>query len=146
MPLEGRTAPGAVGVSQPALRRIGQHLFLEPRTVCTGNDIAVLKTVVLLVFRIAHHQTFLRIPKDEGFVDVLDRRAQAQVGGFRAQCQMALLGDVDGDADELDLRRVAIHDLRAGAHPDPMAVGMAHAEDLVDLVDLARDDAAGELE
>ena len=59
---------------------------------------------------------------------------------------MALLGDVDGDADQLDLRRFRVDHLGAGAHPDPLAVGVAHAEDLVDLVDLARHDPVGELE
>ena len=59
---------------------------------------------------------------------------------------MPLLGDVDGDADQLDLRRLGVDDLGADAHPDPLADGVPHAEHLVDLVDLARHDLVGEVE
>ena len=71
---------------------------------------------------------------------------QPQVGRLGAQRQMALLGDVDGDADQLDLRRFRVDDLRPGAHPHPLSVGMPHAEHLVDVIDLAFDDPVGELE
>ncbi len=59
---------------------------------------------------------------------------------------MPLFGDVDGDADQLDLRRFRVDHLGAGAHPHPLAVGVPHAEHLVDMVDLARDDPVGQLE
>ena len=71
---------------------------------------------------------------------------QPHVGGFRAQRQMPLLADVDGDADQLDLRRLGVDDMGAHAHPDPLAGRMPHAEHLVDLVDLARHDLVGEVE
>ena len=59
---------------------------------------------------------------------------------------MPLLGDVDGDADQLDLRRFRVDHLRPCAHPHPLSVGVAHPEHLVDVVDLACDDPVGELE
>ncbi len=59
---------------------------------------------------------------------------------------MALLGDVDGDADQLDFRCLRIHDLGTSAHPHPLAIGMPHPEHLVDVVDLAGDNSVGELE
>ena len=86
------------------------------------------------------------IPEHEGFVDVLDGGPQPHVGRLGTQRQMPLFGDVDGDADQLDFGRFRVDDLRPGAHPHPLAVGVAHAEHLVDMVDLACDNLVGELE
>ncbi|MNS97806.1 hypothetical protein D3C72_1321530 [compost metagenome] len=55
-----------------------------------------------------------------------------------------LFGDVHGDAD--DARAViGADDLGAGAQPDIMTLGMAHAENLVDLAQVAAADGAGKL-
>src|SRR5690606_11415009 len=145
LPFPGCAAMGPVGVGEPPLRGEGKHLFLHPRSRRPRYDIAVRQAVVLLVLGIAHHQPPLRIPQDEGFIDVLDGRAQPEICRLRTQCEMPLLGDIHGNADKLDLGCVGVHDLGAGAHPDPMAIGMAHAEYLVDVIDLARHDAVGEL-
>ena len=47
------------------------------------------------------HQAVLRVPEHEGFGDGLDRVAQPQVRLDRPLDQGLLLGDVDGDADEV---------------------------------------------
>jgi len=55
-----------------------------------------------------------------------------------------LLGDIHGDAD--DARAViGADDLGAGTQPDIMALGMAHAEDLIDLAQVTAADGAGKL-
>ena len=59
---------------------------------------------------------------------------------------MPLLGDVDGDADQLDFRRLGVDDVRPTRIQTHWPDGMAHAEYLVDLVDLARHDLGGEVE
>ena len=89
--------------------------------------------VQLLEIRIAQHQPVVGIPQHEGFRDGLDGVAQPHVGGHRLLDQVLLLGDVDGDADQMQagLARLA-HQFAAGAQPDPVAVGVAHAEGMVD--------------
>ena len=52
---------------------------------------------------------------------------------FGAQSQMLLLGNVDSDADQVELGRRRIDHLRASAHPDPLLLGIPHAEHLVDV-------------
>ena len=135
-----------VGIGEPALRSEGEHALLEHLAGRARHHVAVRQPIVLLELGVAHDQTFAGIPQHEGFVDVLDRGPEPHVRRFRAQRQVPLLGDVDGDADQLDLRRLRVDHLGAGAHPHPLPIGMAHAEHLVDMVDLALDDAVGELE
>ena len=82
---------------------------------------------------IAEDQSIIGIPEHEGFRNGLDSVAQTHVGGGRLFHQVLLLGDVDGDADQMraGLARLA-HQLAARTQPHPMAVRMAHAEGLVD--------------
>ena len=63
-------------------------------------------------------------------VSIASRRRMSAV--LRALDEAHLLGDVDGDADEVRLAAVAVDQLGAGAKPDPAAVGVAHAEHAVD--------------
>ena len=69
-----------------------------------------------------------------------------QVGHLGLLDEIVLLGHVHRDSDQLHLRGVGIHHLRTGPHPHPLAVRMAHAEYLVDVIDFACDDPVGELE
>ena len=96
------------------------------------NQGRVRHAVELLVLRVAHDEAVVGVPQDEGLGDGLDRVAEADVGGLGALDQTHLLGDVDGDADEVRLAGVAVDQLGAGAEPDPAAVGVAHAEHAVD--------------
>ena len=97
------------------------------------RDRLVGQIVQLLEIRIAQHQPIVGIPHHEGFRDGLDGVAQAHVGGHRLLDQVLLLGDVDRDADQMQagLARLA-HQLAARAQPDPVAVGVAHAEGVID--------------
>jgi len=59
---------------------------------------------------------------------------------------LLVLGDVDGDADEVRAGLVVVPgDLGAGAQPDPVAVGVAEAEFGIDHRGVAVDQAVGEL-
>ena len=51
--------------------------------------------------RVAEHQAVFRVPQHEGFRDGLDRVAQPQVGLHGFLGEALLLGDVDGDADQV---------------------------------------------
>ena len=81
----------------------------------------------------------LGVPEHEGFGNGLDRVAQPQVGLDGLLRQALLFGDVDGDADQVQsgIGR-ALAEFAAHAQPDPVAVGVPHAEGVVDVVDLAR--------
>ena len=87
----------------------------------------------LLEIRIAQHQAVIGIPQHEGLRDGLDGVAQAHVGGHRLFDQVLLLGDVDRDADQMQARLARlVHQLATGAQPHPVAVGVAHAESVID--------------
>ncbi len=87
---------------------------------------------------IAQHQAVVGVPQHEGFRDGLDGVAQAHVGGDGLLDQALLLGDVDRDADQMRARLARLaHQLAARAQPDPVAVGVAHAEGVIDAVILA---------
>ena len=87
----------------------------------------------LLKIRIAQHQAIVGIPQYEGFRDGLDGVAQPHVGGDSFLDQVLLLGDVDGDADQMQARLAGLaHQLAARAQPYPVAVGVAHAEGVID--------------
>ena len=97
------------------------------------RDRLVGQIVQLLKIRIAQHQTIIGIPYHEGFRDSLDGIAQAHVRGHRLFDQILLLGDVDRDADQTRARLARLaHQLATRAQPDPMAVGVAHAEGMID--------------
>jgi hypothetical protein len=55
----------------------------------------------LLEVRIAQHQPVVGVPQHEGFRYGLDGVAQPQIRRHRAFDQALLLGDVDGDADQM---------------------------------------------
>ena len=87
----------------------------------------------LLEIRVAQYQAVLRVPDHEGFGDGLDGVTQAQIGLDRALDQCLLLGDVDGDPDQMRSAVAGLLDqLAAGAQPYPVAVGVAHPEGVVD--------------
>ncbi len=120
---------------------VGNHLRAHHRLAPGGDDIGVGRArrqhdvgdaVQLLVLGIAHDETVFRVPQDEGLGDRLDGIAQTDVGGLRALDQAHLLGDVDGDADQVRFRAVAVDQLGAHPQPDPAAVDVMHAEHAVD--------------
>ena len=84
-------------------------------------------------FRVAEDEAVVGVPEHEGFRDRLDGVVQARVGSRSSLLQTALLGHVDGDADEMASSVVRIiHQLGAGAQPDPFAGGAADAEFVVE--------------
>jgi hypothetical protein len=105
---------------------------------------AVRQAIGLLVMGIAHHQTVVLVPQDEGFRGGFDGVGKALVGFGVALRKAVLFGHIHGDAD--DARAViGADDLGAGAQPDIMALGMAHAENLIDLAQVAAADGSGKL-
>ena len=97
--------------------------------------------------RVAEHEAVLGIPQHEGFRDGLDRVAQPQIRFHGPLGETLLLGDVDGDADQVHAAAAGgLTELAAHAQPDPVAVGVLHAEALVDVVDLAGDQLVGNVE
>jgi hypothetical protein len=103
--------------------------------------------VQALEVRVAEHQAVARVPQHEGFGNGLDRVAQAQIGFHGPLGKALLLGDVDGDPDQVNAgvgRAAGL--FAADAEPDPVAVDMLHAEGLVDVVDLLGDELVGDLE
>ena len=100
----------------------------------------------LLEIGIAKHQPIVGVPQHEGFRNGLDGVAQAQIGGHRLLHQVLLLGDVDGDADQMRPRLARLaHQLATRAQPHPMAAGVAHAERVVEECHLGIDEFGGEL-
>ena len=111
-----------------------------------GRDRLVRQVVQLLEVRVAEHEAVLRVPHHEGFGDGLDGVAQPQVRLDRALDQGLLLGDVDRDADQVRARLAGLlHQLAARAQPHPVAVGVAHAEGVVDEGGLGVGELGGEL-
>ena len=140
-------APGA----WPSLVDLGAHDRLaaggDHRVVGrAGLDRLVRQVVQLLEVGVAEHQAVVGVPHHEGFRDGLDGVAQPQVGLHRLLDQRLLLGDVDRDADQV---RPAIlrlmHELAARAQPDPMAVGVPHAEIVIDEAGVGVGELGGEL-
>ena len=86
-----------------------------------------------LEVRIAQHETIVGVPQHEGFRDGLDGVAQPHVRGHGLLDQALLLGDVDGDADQVQaaLRRPGAP-VRSAPAATPSAVGVAHAEGVID--------------
>ncbi len=109
-----------------------------------GPQHVLAQPVGLPVDRVAKHQAVVPVPEHEGFRGALERFEQPLVGFRRALREAVLLGDVHGDADQVGLVRTGVDDFGAGAHPDIVALGVAHAEDVVDLRRLALRDGAGD--
>ena len=112
-----------------------------------GGHRRIRQLVQALEMRIAEHEAVFRVPQHEGFRDGLDRIAQPQVGLHGLLGEALLLGDVDGDADQVQAAvGRGLAEFAAHAQPDPVAAGVLHAEALVDVVDLAGDHLVGDRE
>ena len=112
-----------------------------------GRHRRIRQLVQALEMRVAEHEAVVRVPQHEGFRNGLDRVAQPQVGFHGLFGEALLLGDVDGDADQVQAGvGGGLAELAADAQPDPVAAGVLHAEGLVDVVDLAGDQLVGDLE
>ena len=99
-----------------------------------------------LKVRIAQNQPVIGVPQHEGFRDGLDGVAQPQVGGDGAFDEILLLGDVDGDADQMQaVFAVLARQFAARAQPQPASVGVAHAEGMIDRLHLGVGELGGEL-
>ncbi len=86
-----------------------------------------------LEIRVAQHQPVIGVPQHEGFRNGLDGVAQPQIGGCRALHQAFLLGDIDGDTDDVEAGLTLLAgQFAAHPQPNPSAVGMAHAEVMID--------------
>ena len=111
-----------------------------------GPDRLVGQVVQRQEIGVAQHHAVVRVPQHEGLRDGLDRVAQAQIGLDGLLDQRLLLGDVDGDADQVrrGLARL-LHQLAARAQPHPVAVGVAHAEGVVDRRGLGFGELCGKL-
>ena len=98
-----------------------------------GGDRLVGQVMQFLEIRVAQHQAVVGVPQHEGFRDGLDGVAQPQVGRHGALDQAFLLGDVDGDADQMQGRfAVLARQFAARPQPQPAAVGVAHAKGMID--------------
>ena len=103
--------------------------------------------VQALEMRIAEHEAVFRVPQHEGFRNGLDRVAQPQVGLDGLLGEALLFGDVDRDADQVQAAvGGGLAEFAAHPQPDPVAVGVLHAEGLVDMVELAGDHLVGDRE
>jgi hypothetical protein len=97
------------------------------------RDRFVRQIVKFLEVGITEHQTVGGIPQHEGFRDGFDRIAQAQIRLDGALDQSLLFGHVDGDADQVQAwLAVLAYQFATGPQPHPMAVGVAHAEGMID--------------
>jgi hypothetical protein len=102
-----------------------------------GDDSFLRQIVQALEFRIAHHEAVVGIPQHEGLRNRLDGIAQAHVGGFGLLGEQLLVGDVDGDADEMRaFVRSMLHELGARPQPDIFATAVADAEGVVNAIGL----------
>ncbi len=96
---------------------------------------------------IAEHQAIFRVPQHEGFRNGLDGVAQPQVGLHGFLGEALVLGDVDGDADQMQAGVAGgLAELAADPQPDPVTVGVLHAEGLVDVLDFRGDQLIGDRE
>ncbi len=145
--LEG-TGAGNGGAAGDDL--VAYHRLLASRdhrlVGCADGDDLVGQVVQLLEIGIAEHETIVGIPQHEGFRNGLDGVAQAQVGGDGLFHQVFLLGNIDRDADQMQTRLARLaHQLAARAQPHPVAVGVAHAEGVIDDGHLGVGELAGKL-
>ena len=103
-----------------------------------GFDRGVRQPMQFLEVGIAEHEPVVGVPQHECFRDGLDRIAQPHVGGGGLLHQRLLLGDVDGDADQVQPRFAVLpRQFAARPQPQPAPVGVAHAEGMVDRLHVA---------
>ena len=99
-----------------------------------------------LEIRIAQHQAIVGVPQHEGFGYGLDGVAQPQICRRGLFDQALLLGNVDGDADEMQAGFAFLaRQFAARPQPQPSAVGVTHAESVVDRLQLAVRQLPGQL-
>ncbi|GAA3855134.1 hypothetical protein GCM10022626_28620 [[Pseudomonas] carboxydohydrogena] len=143
--LEGpRTRRGNLGVGDAGANF--RHVpDLDHRLVGRARgDGRIRQLVQPLEVRVAEHQPVFRIPQDECFRDRLDGVPQAQIRLDRASREALLFGDVERDADQMAAAVAAgFGQFATHAKPDPVAVGVAHPEGLVDMADLSRQQLVG---
>ena len=109
------------------LRRRGDDLLIR----AAGVNHIVGQAVELLVLAVAHHELVLAVPQHESFGDRLDRIAQPRIGVGRG-VRHPMIGDY-GDAGQARLAAVrASRDMTAQPESDPMPLGVAEAEALVE--------------
>ena len=98
-----------------------------------GYDGFVRQVMQLLEVRVAQDQAVVGVPQHECFRNRLDGVAQPQVRRRGLLHQRPLLGGVDGDADEVQAGlAVLARQFAARPQPQPAAVGVAHAEGVID--------------
>ena len=98
-----------------------------------GKNGAVRQAVQFLKIGIAKNQAVIGVPQHEGFRDRLDGVAQPQIRGRCFRHKILLFRNVDRDTDEMQSRLVLLaRQFASYAQPQPAAVGMAHAEGVVD--------------
>jgi len=97
--------------------------------------------------RVAEDQPVVGVPQHKGFRDGLDGVAQPQVSLDGSLRKALLFGDVDCDANQVAAAAVlALAEFAANAKPDPVPVGVAHPECLVDMIEFAGDELVGNVE
>ena len=102
------------------VRRAGDHRFV-------GQVMQRLKV------RIAQHQAIVGVPQHERFRYGLDGVAQPQIRGHRLLHQAFLLGNVDGDADQVQSGFAFLaRQFAARPQPHPAAVGVTHAKGVIE--------------
>ena len=114
------------------------------------RDRGIRQPVQPLEMRVAQHQAVFGVPQHEGLGDGFDGVAQPQIGFHGPLGETLLLGDIDGDADQMQAAVVAafivasLAEFAAHPQPDPVAVGVLHPEGLVDVVDFRGDQLVGD--
>src|SRR5262249_26457936 len=109
-----------------------------------GDDGGVRQLVQLLEVRVAEHEAVAGVPQHEGLGNGFDGVAQPQVGLDGLLGKALLLGDVDGNPDQVQPAFVgAATEFAADPQPDPVPAGMLHAEGLVDVIEVAGDEPIG---
>ena len=98
-----------------------------------GDDGFVGEMMQRLKVGIAQHQAVVGVPQHEGFRNGLDGVAQPQIGLHGLLDQAFLLGDVDRNADQVQAAfAVLARQFAARPQPQPAAVGVAHAESVIE--------------
>ena len=87
----------AAGCGLPACGRLRSRSHRR----CRASTARIRQLVQALEVRVAEHQAVFRVPQHERFRDGLDRVAQPQIGFDSSLGEALLLGDVDGDADQM---------------------------------------------
>ena len=105
----------------------------------------IRQPVQALEVRVAQHETVFGVPQHESFGDGFDGVAQPQIGFHGFLGKALLLGNIDGDTDQMQAAvAAALAELAAYPQPDPVSAGVLHPEGLVDMVDFAGDQLVGD--